>query len=108
MACISCGVITSAWLCRICSLCERAMRACGVRTYDAADQRIGPILASTLIVYLCLCRQPIWARLKIRHSILSYLILHGGPVVVARICLLFEHRLPSHRGDGFDSRRVIQ
>src|SRR6187549_3524250 len=37
MACISCGVITSAWLCRNSSLCVSAMLRCN----------IGPVLALT-------------------------------------------------------------
>src|ERR1043165_8379859 len=51
MACISCGVITSAWLCRNSSLCVSAMLRCNigpVLAYIVPDRLYTPSLATVL------------------------------------------------------------
>ena len=43
MACISCGVITRAWLCRNSSLCVSAMLRCNIGPVLALARSVAPV-----------------------------------------------------------------
>src|SRR5215210_5380236 len=62
MACISCGVITSAWLCRNSSLCVSAMLRCNigpVLAYIVPNRLYTPCLAAVLTTP-CLTKCPVF------------------------------------------------